>query len=90
MVNVTTTSVIFLSWSVPDGSVVTSYEVEWSSYQCQDDETEGSTTITDSSTNYTIMNLRPGTSYNVSATASNSAGDSPTATVTVETEKTSK
>ena len=86
----TTTSVIFLSWSVPDGSVVTSYEVEWSSDQCPDNETEGSATITDSSTSYTIMDLRPGTSYNIPVTASNLAGDSPTDTFTMETDEMSE
>ena len=43
----------------------------WISQECPDDVDEGNTTITDGSTNYTIEDLREGTSYNITVTASN-------------------
>ena len=76
-VNVTSTTSISLSWSVPSGSVVDSYEVMWTSEECPDDVDEGSATITDGSTSYTIESLREGSSYTITVTATNSAGTTP-------------
>ena len=88
MVNVSSTATsISLSWIIPEGSVAASYEVKWSSDQCPDHGVMDSATTTSSSTNYTISNLRPGTNYTVSVTAINSAGNSSSDTVTVETEE---
>ena len=61
---------MFLTWTSA-GSESVIYEVMWSSNQCPDDVDEGSTTITDGSTTYTIINLRGGTLYIVNVTASN-------------------
>ena len=62
--------------------------MKWSSEQCPEDK-DNSTTTPDNSTVYTISNLRPGTSYTVSVIASNSAGQTTSGNITVETEKTS-
>ena len=78
----TTATSITISWSVD--SVVDSYEVMWSSEQCPNDVDEGDTIITDGSTSYTINNLRGGTSYNITVTATNAAGTSND-TITVKT-----
>ena len=45
-VDSTTAISIFISWNVPSGSVVDSYEVMWISEECPDDVDEGSATIT--------------------------------------------
>ena len=74
----TTSTSISLSWSVPSGSVVTSYEVMWqrdTSVGCSDED-EGSTTITDGSTSYEIMGLEEDSSYSLTVTAANEAGSS--------------
>ena len=86
-VDSTTATSISLSWSVPSGSVVTSYEVMWTSEECPDDVDEGSVTITDSSTSYTIEGLREGSSYTITVTATNSAGTGPSDSETAETEE---
>ena len=66
---------ISITWSVPDGSVVTSYEVEWSSNQCPDDfPPYNATTLSDENTSYELSHLRPGTSYSISIKAINIAG----------------
>ena len=65
-VSSTTATTISLSWSVPSGSVVESYEVTW--------EREGircSTTITDGSTSYTITRLAAEANYMITVAASN-------------------
>ena len=74
--SITSTS-ISLSWSVPSGSVVTSYEVMWralsSGDEANDDggsETSGSIT----STSYTIQELESNTVYSVTVTVTNAAG----------------
>ena len=77
-VNVVTTNAtsISLSWNVPSGSVVTSYEVMWqrdTSVGCSDED-EGSTTITDGSTSSEIMGLAGISSYTLYVTATNAAG----------------
>ena len=82
----TTATSITISWSISIDSVVDSYEVMWSSEQCPNDVDEGDTIITDGSTSYTIDNLREGTSYNITVTATNIAGTSlPSEQVTIQT-----
>ena len=81
----TTSTSITISWSISSDSVVDSYEVMWSSEQCPNDVDEGDTIINDGSTaTYTINNLRGGTSYNITVTATNAAGTSDD-TITVKT-----
>ena len=80
-VNSTTIS---LSWSVPSGSVVDSYEVVWerdTSGECPDED-EGSVTITDGSTSYTITGLEEDSSYTITVTATNVAGSAVSDPVT--------
>ena len=79
--NVTVLSVsatsVSLSWSVPTGSVVDSYEVMWqrdTSGECPDKD-EDSTTITDGSTSYTITGLEEDSTYSVTVTAVYSIGN---------------
>ena len=65
---------ISLSWSV---SVVDSYEVMWqrnTSQKCPDED-KGSTTITDSSTSYTIKGLEEDSTYMVTVAAVYSIGN---------------
>ena len=78
-VNVTsiTSTSISLSWSVPSGSVVKSYEVMWqalsSGDEANDDGGSGSSgSIT--STSYTIQELESNTVYSVTVTVTNAAG----------------
>ena len=85
-VDSTTATTISLSWSVPSGSVVDSYEVMWTSEECSDDVDEGSATITDGSTSHTIESLREGSSYTITVTATNSAGTAPSDSETAETQ----
>ena len=79
-VSSTTANTISLSWSVPSGSVVHSYEVKW--------EREGSnssitsTTIADGSTSYTITGLEAETNYTITVAASNGAGSAVSDPVT--------
>ena len=77
-----TATTISLSWSVPSGSVVDSYEVMW--------ETDSSATITDGSTSYTITGLEEDTSYTITVTATNAAGSAVSAPVTGTTSSTGK
>ena len=78
-VSTTTATSISLSWSVPTGSVVTQYLVEWqrdTSVGCTDED-QANTTITDGSTvSYDIPELEENSRYIVTVTASNSAGSS--------------
>ena len=89
-VDSTTATTISLSWSVPSGSVVDSYEVMWSSEECPDDVDEGSATISGGSTSYTIASLREGSSYTITVTTTNSAGTGPSDSETAETEEDSE
>ena len=60
----------------------------WTSDECPDDVDEGSATITDvTETSYTIESLREGTNYTITVSATNSAGTSPSDSVTGETEE---
>ena len=79
---------ISLSWSVPNGAVVDSYEVFWTSNECPMDVHEGSAVVT--GTSYTIDDLRGGSSYNIIVTATNSAGISISNRVIAETNETSE
>ena len=79
-----TTAFISISWSVPDGSVVTSYEVMWTSDDIMEDE--GNVTITNDSTNHIISDLRRDVSYIITVNATNSVGTSSSDIVTVQTE----
>ena len=83
-VSSTTATTISLSWSVPSGSVVDSYEVVWerdTSGECPDED-EGSATITDGSTSYTITGLEEASSYTITVTATNAAGSAASDPVT--------
>ena len=83
-VSSTTATTISLSWSVPSGSVVDSYEVVWerdTSGECPDED-EGSATITDGSTSYTITGLEEDSSYTITVTATNAAGSAASDPVT--------
>ena len=74
-VNSTTATTISLSWTSA-GSVVDSYEVTWernTSGECPD-ENNGSTTITDGSTSYTITGLEEDSSYTIAVKATNAVG----------------
>ena len=51
---------------------------------------EGSTTITDGSTSYTISGLQEGSSYTVIVTATNTAGSAVSEPVTGRTQETSE
>ena len=82
----TTPTTISLSWTT-NGSVVDSYEVIWKrdiSGECPDVD-EGSATITDESTTYTIARLEEGSNYNITVTITNAAGSAVSVPVTVMT-----
>ena len=84
-VNSTTATTISLSWTSA-GSVVDSYEVVWkrdtsTSGGCSDED-EGSTTITDGSTSYTITGLEEDSNYTITVNATNAAGSAVSDPVT--------
>ena len=72
-----TATTISLSWSVPNGSVVESYEVTW----------ERGTIIIDGSTSYTIRELEAEANYTITVAASNGAGSAVSDPVTGTTGK---
>ena len=76
-----TTDTITISGSVPSGSEVTGYVVQWqrdTSHVCPDLSDDGSITVTSSSfTGHTITGLEPGNRYTITVTASNGAGSGP-------------
>ena len=81
------TTAISLSWSVPSGSEVDNYEVMWerdTSGECPDED-EGSATITDGSTSYTITGLEEDSSYTITVNATNAAGSAVSDSVTGKT-----
>ena len=86
MITTTVTS-ISLSWTSA-GSEVDIYEVMWTSEGYPDDVDKGNATTTD--TSYTIEDLREDTNYTITVSATNSAGTSPSDSVTEETEELSK
>ena len=73
VVSVTATS-ISLSWSLPSGSEVTSYEVMWHSLGSGDDDGGSGTSGSITSTSYTIQELESNTVYSVRVTVTNAAG----------------
>ena len=82
----TTPTTISLSWTT-GVSFVDSYEVIWKrdiSGECPDVD-EGSATITDESTSYTIARLEEGSNYNITVTAINAAGSAVSVPVTAMT-----
>ena len=85
-------SSISLSWSVPNGSVVTSYEVMWISNDCLEDEGSANSLIdakdnaTTLGTSY-IIDLRPGNVYYITVSATNSAGTSSSDRATAKTDE---
>ena len=84
IVSSTTATSISLAWSVPSGSVVDSYEVVWerdTSGECPDED-EGSATITDGSTSYTITGLEEDSSYTITVTATNADGSAASDPIT--------
>ena len=68
----TTATTISLSWTSA-GSVVDSYKVMWQRDTSGDclDEDEGSTTLTDVSTSYTITGLEESSNYTITVIATN-------------------
>ena len=88
-VNSTTVTTISLSWSVPSGSVVTSYVVMWqrdTSVCSGDDDGSMSVTTTSVSTSRNITVQEEDSSYSITVTATNAAGSSaPTIAVTAVT-----
>ena len=73
-----TATSISLSWTSA-GSEAVSYEVMWETDDiggCSGGSDMDSTTITDGSTSYDIMELEEDSSYIITVTASNSAGSS--------------
>ena len=84
-VGTTTATSISLSWTSA-GSEVDSYKVMWRSDECPDDVDEDSATIF-TETSYIIEDLREGTSYTITVSATNSAGTSPSDSVTGETQE---
>ena len=81
----TTDTSITLSWSVPNGPVVTSYEMMWTSDECPDDVDEGNATTTE--TSYIIEDLREGTNYTITVNATNLTGTSFSDCVKAETKE---
>ena len=74
--NVTATS-ISISWRIPNDSVVENYELMWekdTTSECPDVD-ESNITIPNTSTSYTIIELEKGSSYIITVTASNAAGN---------------
>ena len=86
-----TATSIDVSWTIPqsESSYVTSYEVAWqrgTSGDCPDED-EGSMSITDGSTSYTIPELEEYSLYIVTVAANTAAGSSvssPKPTMTLE------
>ena len=79
-----TLTTITISGSVPNGSVLTGYVVQWqrnTSIVCpglSDETDDGSITETSSSfTGHTVTGLEPGNRYTITVTFSNGAGSGP-------------
>ena len=88
----TTATTISLSWSVPSGSVVASYEVMWqrssSASNSTDDSGVGTSgEITDGSISYTMVGLEVATNYSITVRVSNAAGTTDSQLVYVSTTK---
>ena len=75
----TTATSISLSWSVPSGSVVDEYLIQWerdTSGTCPDEDTDSTTISGGSATSHTIPGLEEGSTYTITVTAANTAGSS--------------
>ena len=75
----TTATSISLSWSVPNGSVVDEYLIQWerdTSGACPDEDTDSTTISGGSATSHTIPGLEEDSTYTITVTASNTAGSS--------------
>ena len=73
----TTATSISLSWSVPSGSVVDEYLIQWvrdTSGTCPDEDTDSTTISGGSATSHTIPGLEEDSTYTFTVTASNTAG----------------
>ena len=81
-VGTTTATSISLSWTIT-GSEVDSYEVMWTTDECPDDVDEGSATSTE--TSYIIENLREGTRYTITVSATAGTSSIGSDSVTGET-----
>ena len=86
-----TATTITITGTVPSGSVVTGFMVEWqrdTSVGCSDEDEER-VSVNGAFTSYTITGLEPGNRYTIIVTVSNSAGSSGVSnTVTPMTEET--
>ena len=92
VVSSTTESTIHLTWSVPSGSVVDSYEVKWerdTSGECPDEDV-GNATITHGLTSFSIRQLEESSTYNITVTANNIAGSVVSDPVITMTRKTGR
>ena len=74
---------ISLSWSVPSGSVVTSYEVVWGESKAETGMSSGSL----NTTSYTIHNLDSSTLYKTIVRATNIAGTTDSTPIIISTSK---
>ena len=75
-----TTTTITITGSVPDGSVVTSFHVEWqrdTSIGCSDKNHSSFTVDQSFSGSYRVTGLEPGNRYTITVTVFNGAGNSP-------------
>ena len=91
-VDSTTATSITISWSVPSGSIVDSYDVMWerdTSGKCPDED-EGNATITSGSTSHTIMEVEEDSSYTITVIASNVAGSAVSESVSGVTKQAGK
>ena len=83
-----TDTTIRITGSVPSGSVVTGFEVEWqrdTSVGCSD-VNQDTISVNGAFTSYTITGLEPGNRYIITVRVSNSAGTAPVSnTVTAMT-----
>ena len=88
-----TATTITITGSVPSGSVVTGFVVEWqrdTSVGCSDED-EDRVSVNGAFTSYITTGLEPGNRYTITVTVSNSAGSSGVSnTVTAMTEETGR
>ena len=83
----TTATSISLSWSVPSGSEVDSYEVMWqrdTSGECPDEDMD-SVTVSGITTSYTITDLEENSNYSIILRAVNMVGSAHSNTTTATT-----
>ena len=83
-----TATTISLSWSVPNGSVVTEYLVQWvrdTAVGCMDEDHQSTTITNGSAVSYEILGLQENSNYTITVTASNSIGDAVSESITGET-----